>query len=103
MTGDQFAGVLASVCALLVLAHLLGAVCARLRQPRFLGEIVAGVLVGPAVFGEVAPDLAYRLVASSAGVTSTLGLLHWIGLLLLMFLSGTQVRHVLAKETHRAT
>ncbi|HET9838073.1 MAG TPA: cation:proton antiporter, partial [Candidatus Angelobacter sp.] len=38
---------------LLTCAHLLGYLFARLRQPRVIGEILAGILLGPFVLGRL--------------------------------------------------
>ena len=38
---------------LLTCAHLLGYLFARLRQPRVIGEILAGILLGPFVLGKL--------------------------------------------------
>ena len=38
---------------LLTSAHLLGYLFARLRQPRVIGEILAGILLGPFVLGKL--------------------------------------------------
>lgn len=41
------------LAALLVLARLLGTLARRLRQPAVLGELVAGLVLGPSVLGEL--------------------------------------------------
>ena len=51
MTESELAPILISLTAMLAAAHLLGYIAAKLRQPRFVGEILAGVLLGPFVLG----------------------------------------------------
>jgi Kef-type K+ transport system membrane component KefB len=97
-------GNLAFAVLLLVLcANLLSRVCARIRQPRVVGEILAGVLLGPTVFGEVAPGLAARVFGTSGTSETALVLdgLYQLGLLLLMFLAGASVQHVLGRQDRR--
>ena len=48
---------LLSLAILLGLARLLGEIAARYRQPMVLGEILAGVILGPTIFGAISPDL----------------------------------------------
>lgn len=36
----------------------MGALAARLRQPRVVGEIAAGILLRPSLLGRIAPDLS---------------------------------------------
>jgi Kef-type K+ transport system membrane component KefB len=71
---------LTSLLILLVSARLLGGLFARCKQPAIVGEIVAGILLGPAVLGLVhatpalqgISDLAMFLVVSAAGLEMNL-------------------------------
>ena len=56
LTPNQISMLLLALAALLGLARLLGEVARSLRQPAVLGEIVAGVLLGPTLFGAMAPE-----------------------------------------------
>jgi Kef-type K+ transport system membrane component KefB len=107
LTESQLAPILVSLTVILASAHLLGYVAAKLRQPRFVGEILAGVLIGPFVLGEIAPDATTALLGDggdSADPTRlVLAFLSWLGLLLLMFISGSEVRRVLAREQRGPT
>ena len=99
MTENQVGSVLVSLAILLAGAHVLGFVAVRLRQPRFVGEILAGVLFGPYVLGRVIPSATESLLGSSGNPTAlVLGFVSWLGLLLLMFVAGAEVRRVLARE-----
>lgn len=86
-------------------ANVLGQLAARLRQPKVVGEILAGVLLGPSVLGLLAPDAASHLFGDGAKDTSAvvLDFLYQFGLLLLMFVSGASVRNVLGKENRKPT
>lgn len=86
-------------------ANLLGQLAVRLRQPKVVGEILAGVLLGPSLFGMLAPGPVHQLFGSGDQdpATIVLGFLYHLGLLLLMFISGASVRHVLDKENRRPT
>jgi Kef-type K+ transport system membrane component KefB len=67
---------LSSLLVLIVAARLLGQVFARFNQPAVIGEMLAGMLLGPAVFGVIEPtralagisELAVFLVILSAGL-----------------------------------
>lgn len=92
----DLARLLVALAVLLTVAHLGARLCALLRQPPVIGEILGGLLLGPTVLGLIAPGAASSLVPK-AGVTPVgLGVLQELGLLLLMFLSG---REVLASRT----
>jgi len=92
------AHLLAALAALLVAAHALGAVFARFRQPRVIGEIAAGLLLGPTLLGHVAPGLQSRLFPATGATPTVLGAVYQLGLLLLLFCSGTQIRSVLRRS-----
>ncbi|HMS16311.1 MAG TPA: cation:proton antiporter [Planctomycetota bacterium] len=107
MSTEQTADLVIALAVLLALAHSLGQVFARFRQPKLIGEILAGVLVGPFVLGHWFPEACAALLGGTepAGQATrhALGFLYSLGLLLLMFLAGSEARRVLAKENLRAT
>ena len=85
------------VLILLASAHLLGNLFARLRQPRVIGEILAGVLVGPSVL---------KISAGFGGASATsekaaIDVLYWLGLLFLMFLSGAETKGLFNREDRK--
>ena len=77
-----------SLCALLAAAHLVGGLFQRLHQPRVMGEIAGGLLLGPTVLGAIAPHLHQALFVGHDG----LRLVAWVGLILLMACSGLEAR-----------
>ncbi len=90
MSDAQFGSLILLLFLFLASAHALGYVFTRLRQPRVVGEILAGLLLGPVVLGRVAPAMA----ASFQGAVdrTVLGFVYQLGLLLLMFASGAETR-----------
>jgi Kef-type K+ transport system membrane component KefB len=86
-------------------ANLLGLLAVRLRQPKVVGEILAGVLLGPSLLGALAPEAAPQIFGDGEQDPSTvvLGFFYHLGLLLLMFVSGASVRNVLGKENRKPT
>jgi len=80
----------------IVLAARAGAVVARgLRQPSVVGEIVAGLLLGPSAFGAIFPELfatVFRGGAAAPGgsLEESLTSFSQIGLILLLFLIGIE-------------
>ncbi len=105
MTTEASASLALALLLLVAGANVLGQLAVRLRQPKVVGEILAGVLLGPSVLGLLAPDAAAHLFGDGAKDTSTvvLGFLYQFGLLLLMFVSGASVRNVLGKENRKPT
>jgi Kef-type K+ transport system membrane component KefB len=105
MANEDLAPLIIALLLLTVGANVLGDLFVRLRQPKVVGEILAGVLLGPSLLGHLAPDTAASIFGGSADDPSSLvlGFLYTFGLLLLMFISGASVRHVLGKENRRPT
>ncbi len=87
---------------ILTAAHLLGHLFARLRQPRVIGEILAGILLGPFVLGKL-PFYAngLQLNVDAAPKKAALELLYQLGLLLLMFLSGAETKALFQKHERK--
>jgi Kef-type K+ transport system membrane component KefB len=81
---------------LVALAQLFGYLFLRLRQPRVVGEILAGVVLGPAFIGRF--RFASRLTEVATHQANTLNFIYWLGLLLLMFLSGAETRQLFTRE-----
>jgi len=86
-------------------AHLLGLLFARLRQPRVIGEILAGLLIGPSVLGRFFPNAFGTLyqtgTPTGAKFAAIIAFLYNLGLLLHMFLSGAKVRQLFSREERR--
>jgi Kef-type K+ transport system membrane component KefB len=81
------------------LAQLLGYIFVKLRQPRVVGEIMAGIVLGPALIGRL--PFATGLAESIKQNASILNFVYWLGLLLLMFLSGAETRQLFSRDERR--
>jgi Kef-type K+ transport system membrane component KefB len=70
-----------------------------------VGEILAGILLGPSLLGHVAPEAAAQIFGDGETDPSpiVLGFLYHLGLLLLMFVSGASVRNTMSRENRRPT
>ena len=96
MSNSDLSSILLLLLLLIGLAQLFGYVFVRLRQPRVVGEIFAGILLGPALLGRF--PAASRLTAAATHQTNSLNFIYWLGLLLLMFLSGAETRQLFTRE-----
>ncbi|MGO9956106.1 MAG: cation:proton antiporter [Solirubrobacteraceae bacterium] len=79
------------VAALVVMlfARLCGSVMPRLGQPRVMGEVLGGIILGPTVFGALDPGLQTTLFASD--IVPYIGVAANLGLVFYMFLIGLEV------------
>lgn len=87
---------LLQLSVILLSAWASGAVLRALGQPAVIGEIAAGVALGPMVFGKLAPDLQSTLF--EAGHLTAVDGIGQIGLVLFMFSTGVELREVLSNK-----
>jgi len=102
MPADAIGPLILLLSVMLASAHLLGYLFTRLHQPRVIGEILAGIMLGPFALGRLP---IYRqllqLDLDAAPTHAALGLLYWLGLLLLMFLSGAETKALFQREERK--
>lgn len=78
-----------SVGTILLAARLFGSIARRIGQPQVVGEMIAGIMLGPSFFGRYWPAIfSHVFPTSSFGV---LTVLSQLGLLLFMFVVGLEV------------
>ena len=68
-------------------ARLLGGIANRLGQPPVVGQILAGVLIGPSVLGQLYPD-AFAWIFSDATVGSVVYGLAWLAVIMVLVVIG---------------
>ncbi|MEH2042023.1 cation:proton antiporter [Nostoc sp.] len=81
--------VLVEVLIVIGLSRLVGLAFRSIKQPLVIGEIVAGIMLGPSLFGLVAPHLAVTLFPPET--FPFLNVLSQVGLIFFMFLIGLEL------------
>lgn len=74
---------------IVAMARLFGVIARRLGQPPVIGEIAAGIVLGPSLLGWLAPGVSGFLFPAAS--LPTLQLLSQIGVLLFMFVVGVEL------------
>jgi Kef-type K+ transport system membrane component KefB len=89
------------IAVILALCRAVGSLFRLIRQPRVVGEMFAGILLGPSLLGWVAPNLsAYLFPTSSLGFLSALS---QVGVVIFMFLVGLGINpNELKSQGHAA-
>jgi K+:H+ antiporter len=72
-------------------AGVLGHLAVRLAMPAVIGELAAGVLLGPSVLGQLAPSLSGWLLPTEVGQFQLLDAVGQLGLLLLVGITGMHI------------
>ncbi len=80
---------LGALTAIIITGRILGAIFHRLGQPRVIGEVVAGILLGPSLLGRVAPEVMWSLFPELISVQ--LNVIAQLGVILFMFLVGLEL------------
>ena len=94
--------VLLQLIVMIGVARLFNSLARHLGQPGVIGEIVAGLALGPSLFGHLFPDMATMLFGRAA--STPIVIISQIGLILLMFQIGTDFAFShLRSGQHRAT
>lgn len=92
--------ILLALVVVIVAARLIGMMFRYLRQPRVMGEVVAGILLGPSLLGRIAPEASGFLLPPS--VAPFLGILAQVGVILYMFLIGLELDTRLLRSNTQA-
>jgi Kef-type K+ transport system membrane component KefB len=79
----------AQISLIILVSRLVGFVAAAVRQPRVIGEVLAGILLGPSFLGWAAPGLSASLFPPAS--FGALYALSQLGLVLFMFMVGLQL------------
>jgi len=89
------------IAVIIVAARAVGILFRRIHQPQVMGEMVAGILLGPSLLGWVAPGASAALFPPSS--LGYLNALSQVGLVIFMFLVGLDLNPAaLKRQGHTA-
>jgi len=91
------------ILVLLLAARSLGALMRRVGQPPVLGELAAGLLLGPSVLGRAFPGASAWLFPADPVQQGALAAVAWLGVLLLLVVTGFETDLDLVRRLGRAT
>lgn len=91
--------VLLALVVVIAASRGLGFVFRYLHQPPVIGEMIAGIMLGPSLLGQIAPEVSQYLLP--AAIAPSLGVLAQVGVILFMFLVGLELdTSLLRKKSH---
>ena len=92
----------AQLILLLLTGRLLGEVMNRFRQPALFGQLIAGVVLGPSVFGLLWPEGWEFIFPDNKTLKTMIDAISQIGILLLLLLTGMETNLALVQRRKRA-
>ena len=96
---ETFGRLMLAIAVVILAARLMGAALAKVGQPRVMGEIIAGILLGPTLLGAVAPEVKDYLFP--ADIIPLLSAAASIGLAFYLFLVGMELNPTAIRERAR--
>jgi len=94
---DAPTGALLALALIILAAVICGKIAQRVGQPKVLGEMIAGIVLGPSALGAIAPDVQEDIFSPS--VLPILSGISAVGLTLYMFLVGVRFNHQAVGES----
>jgi Kef-type K+ transport system membrane component KefB/nucleotide-binding universal stress UspA family protein len=88
--GQELLLLLVQFGLLLFVARTLGEVAKRFHLPSVVGELLAGVVLGPSLLGALAPHVFHTVFPSRPEQVHLLEALSWLGVLMLLVLTGIE-------------
>ena len=103
MTHDHSIAIfVAELILLLTIGRLFGEAMSRCGQPAIFGQLLAGVVLGPSVFGALMPDVRQLIFPATPALKSMIDAVSQIGVLLLLLLTGMETNLALVNQRRRA-
>ncbi len=90
---------LLALAAVIIVGRILARLCVIIGQPPVIGEVLAGIFLGPSLLGHIAPAVGNYLLPTS--VAPSLSVVAQLGVILYMFLVGLELNAgILRKQGH---
>jgi Kef-type K+ transport system membrane component KefB len=100
-TSSVMLHVLLALVVIVIAARILGAIFRCLYQPGVMGEVIAGLLLGPSFLGWLAPQVSSQLLPPA--IAPFLAVIAQVGIILFMFLVGLELDTGLWRQRTRAS
>jgi Kef-type K+ transport system membrane component KefB len=88
---------------LMLVGRLMGEVLLRLRQPAVMGQLMAGLVLGPSLLGALFPDVQHALFPAAKEQKAMLDGMSQFGVLLILLMTGMETDLKIVKQSSRAS
>lgn len=90
LSHQEITGLLIQLGVLLIVGRLFAELARKLRQPAVVGEILAGILLGPTLMGQIAPEF-FSFIFPTGNQSLVLDGFVQIAVVMLLFIAGLEV------------
>src|SRR5262249_14725485 len=90
------------IALLIAFGRLLGEVAQRIGQPAVMGNLCAGLILGPSVFGQLLPHLHSIVFPTNAEQKGMLDAVSQLGVVMLLLLTGMETQLAVVRKVQRA-
>src|ERR1051325_7420454 len=94
---------IAEILLMLVVGRFLGELMRRLGQPEVLGQLIAGIILGPTIFGRLLPGAHQRLFPDVPELKKMIEAVSQLGILMLLLLAGMSTDFKIVQRQKRAS
>ena len=91
----------AEIVLMLVVGRLLGELMLRIGQPEVLGQLIAGILIGPTVLGNIWPGAHHLIFPNTPEQKRMIVGLSQLGILMLLLLAGMETDFAIVRRQKR--
>ncbi|HTM71997.1 MAG TPA: cation:proton antiporter [Pseudolabrys sp.] len=93
----------AQLVLLILVGRLLGEAMIRIKQPGVMGQLIAGLVLGPSLLGALAPDWQHAIFPAAKEQKAMLDAVSQFGVLMLLLLTGMETDLKLVRRTGGAS
>jgi Kef-type K+ transport system membrane component KefB/nucleotide-binding universal stress UspA family protein len=90
---------IAQLALLMLVGRLLGELMIRMKQPGVMGQLIAGLALGPSLLGALFPDFQHALFPAAKEQKAMLDAISQFGVLMLLLLTGMETDLRLVRRT----
>jgi Kef-type K+ transport system membrane component KefB/nucleotide-binding universal stress UspA family protein len=101
-TGPSEFLLVAQIVLLIAVGRGLGEIMQRIGQPSVIGELLAGIILGPSLFGWIWPDAQHAIFPKTPEQRAMIDGIAQFGILLLLLLTGMETDLKLVKKVGKA-